>query len=108
MVRCQLPGNGDNIPPYTIKFIGVGYNLLNGNPEGGETSQAGVDPGLLLTRKIFNLTPGDIPSEIVYEHHQTCASGTSTGIFYGGKKYQEYLLLDAQSSGTIKLINMMN
>lgn len=106
MVRCQLLGNGDNIPPYTIQFIGVGYNLLNGNPEGGETSQAGVDPGLLLTRKIFSLSPGDIPREIVYEHHQTCASGTSTGIFYGGKTYQEYLLLDAQSSGTIKLINM--
>ena len=42
--------------PKGLHFVGVGYNLLKGNPEGGEVSNGGVDPGLLFTRKTFKLT----------------------------------------------------
>lgn len=43
--------------PKGLQFLGVGYNLLKGNPEGAEISKGGVDPGLFVTRKIFQL-PG--------------------------------------------------
>ena len=43
-------------PPKGLYFVGVGYNLLKGNPEGGASSIGGIDPGLLSTRKIFQLT----------------------------------------------------
>ena len=48
--------DGANNPPNGLYFVGVSYNLLKGNPEGGDLSTGGVDPGLLLTRKIFKLT----------------------------------------------------
>lgn len=43
-------------PPAGDHFVGVGYNILKGNPKGGDISIGGVDPGLMLTRKIFKLT----------------------------------------------------
>ena len=43
-------------PPKGLYFVAVGYNLLKGNPEGGASSIGGIDPGLLSTRKIFQLT----------------------------------------------------
>ena len=37
-------------------FLGVGYNIIDGNPEGGDIYLGGVDPGLLVTRPILKLT----------------------------------------------------
>jgi hypothetical protein len=36
-------------------YLGVGYNLLTGNPDGGDGTKGGVDPGLLVTRHIIHL-----------------------------------------------------
>ena len=36
-------GHGDNYPYPGIDFLGVGYNVINGNPEGDPLLQ--VDPG---------------------------------------------------------------
>lgn len=41
--------------PKGLHFVGVGYNLLKGNPEGGEVSNGGVYPGLLFREKSSNL-----------------------------------------------------
>lgn len=36
-------------------FVGIGYNIIDGNPEGGDLL-GGVDPGLLTNRPILKLT----------------------------------------------------
>lgn len=41
--------------PNVVNNIGVGYNLLYGNPDGLHWKSGGEDPGLLLTRQIFTL-----------------------------------------------------
>ena len=74
-----------------LQFIGVGYNLLKGNPEGGELSRGGVDPGLLLTRKIFKLTFNtnkvsvdgqiSVPDQVVFEHCTSCVESEDRKCF---------------------------
>ncbi|XP_055958770.1 uncharacterized protein LOC126830598, partial [Patella vulgata] len=39
-----------------IDFVGIGYNLLKANPEGGVGGAGGVDPGLNGVRKILQLS----------------------------------------------------
>lgn len=36
-------------------FVGVGYNFLEGNFEGGDVLNGGVDLGFLFIRKVFKL-----------------------------------------------------
>ena len=63
----ELPDINDDLPDITDgeplptptgirNFIGVGYNIIDGNPEGGDIYLGGVDPGLLVTRPILKLT----------------------------------------------------
>ncbi|KAK3732206.1 hypothetical protein RRG08_026588 [Elysia crispata] len=72
----------------SIKFLGVGYNLLTGNPDGGLLSRGGIDPGLLYTRKILDLSQ---PYAVQSESRQSCAQTRQTSVFYGGKSYQNKL-----------------
>ena len=59
MLSCQLTqnmpdmqdivsreGNGDNLPYPGVDYLGNGYNLMYGNPEGDKVTQ--VDPGFRL------------------------------------------------------------
>ena len=41
-----------------LNFIGVGYDILRGNPD-GDLSKGGIDPELKITRKILKLTWND-------------------------------------------------
>ena len=41
--------------PSAVSDIGLGYNLLYGNPEGEHWKSGGEDPGLLVTRHILAL-----------------------------------------------------
>ncbi|ESP03389.1 hypothetical protein LOTGIDRAFT_137430, partial [Lottia gigantea] len=81
-----------------VKFIGVGYNLLKGNPDGGSDQEGGVDPGLLVLRKIFQLSSGDKPKEIVFEDRYSCLKIRSTHVFYGAKSYQDKLGVGVDTS----------
>ncbi|GFR70968.1 MACPF domain-containing protein 8 [Elysia marginata] len=72
----------------STKFLGVGYNLLTGNPDGGLLSRGGIDPGLLFTRKIFDLSP---QHAVQSESRKSCAQTRQTSVFYGGKSYQNKL-----------------
>ena len=68
--------------PKGLHFVGVGYNLLEGNPEGGDVSNGGVDPGLLFTRKVFKLTWEEnkvsldkkyvVPDQVSFSPRQSC------------------------------------
>jgi hypothetical protein len=90
---------GCGAAPRGIHFVGVGYNLLKGNPDGGQTARGGVDPGLLFTRRIFAMSPGDVLPEIIFEPRRSCAKEQTLSVFYGTKSYQEKLSVDVTSSG---------
>lgn len=91
-----------------LKFIGVGYNILKGNPDGGQLSLGGVDPGLLSTRKIFKLTWDTnktsvdglyrVPDEVVFVHRSSCVNTTTNEVFSGAKSYQDKLKVDVKAS----------
>lgn len=42
-------------PPNAIYSVGVGYNILYGNPVGTDWRHGGEDPGLLVTKQILSL-----------------------------------------------------
>ena len=109
LALCSLPvALSSGMRPKGLEFIGVGYNLLKGNPEGSKP-MGGVDPGLLVTRKILKLTwlknkvtagrTMIIPDQISYVPRQSCYSSTRNDVLSGAKSYQEKLSVDASASG---------
>lgn len=95
--------------PKGLHFVGVGYNLLEGNPEGGDQSNGGVDPGILFTRKVFKLTwdtnkesvdkQYKVPDQVSFAPRQSCVQTNQKEVFSGSKSYQEKLNVDASSNG---------
>ena len=95
-----------------LRFLGVGYNILKGNPEGGKLSNGGVDPGLLSTRKIFKLTWDTqktsvdgkfrVPDQVVFVHRSSCVETTTNEVFSGVKSYQDKLKEDVKVSGELR------
>ena len=95
-----------------LNFIGVGYNLLKGNPDGGDLSNGGIDPGLLFTRKIFKLTWNKkklssdrkfrVPDQVVFAHRSSCVKITKQDIFSGAKSYQDELKVNVKTAGEYK------
>ncbi|XP_052803159.1 uncharacterized protein LOC128233500 [Mya arenaria] len=87
--------------PEALHYVGVGYNMLKGNPDGDFWARGGDDPGLLSTRKVLSLSSDtDVPAEIVYEHHDQCRQAHEFAFFYDQQSYQNKLLERVQSSGT--------
>ena len=94
-----------------LRFLGVGYNILIGNPE-GHLSSGGVDPGLLSTRNIFKLTwdkkktsvdgKFHVPDQVVFVHRSACFETTRNEVFSGVKSYQDKLKLDVTASGELR------
>ena len=101
-------------PPKGVHFVGIGYNLLKANPEGGALSRGGVDPGLLITRKIFKLTyeknkkSSDleylVPDQVSFAPRSSsnCQENTKTEVVTGTKSYQDELKVDVEASGRSK------
>jgi len=95
-----------------LRFLGVGYNILKGNPDGGKLSNGGVDPGLLSTRKIFKLTWNTkktsvdgkfrVPDQVVFVHRSSCIEKTTNEVFSGVKSYQDKLKEDVKVSGELR------
>ena len=95
-----------------LRFLGVGYNLLKGNPEGDKLKHGGVDPGLLLTRKIFKLTwdarktsvdgKFRVPDQVVFVHRSSCVETTTNEVFSGTRSYQDKLSQDVEASGEFR------
>lgn len=50
--------DGSLTAPSGVSFVGIyiGYNIVEGNPEGDDKKHGGIDHGLLVSRKIFSLT----------------------------------------------------
>ncbi|KAM7429490.1 hypothetical protein ABFA07_019668 [Porites harrisoni] len=99
---------GSGGAPKGLHFVGVGYNLLKGNPE-GDARYGGVDPGLLITRKIFQLTWNtnkksvdnrfSVPDQVTFAPRLSCVRTYKKEVFFGSKSYQEKLNDDVQVSG---------
>lgn len=108
-VAVVTHSTGDVNTAKGLRFLGVGYNILKGNPDGGKLSLGGVDPGLLSTRKIFKLTWDKkktsvdglyrVPDQVVFVHRSSCIETTSNEVFSGAKSYQDKLKVDVESSG---------
>lgn len=81
------------------RFIGLGYNILIGNPDGGDHSQSGIDPGIKTTRHILKLTPDTASQLIVLDGRSHCTPHGSSSVFYNAKSYQKYLLGDFVTFG---------
>ncbi len=99
----------DPLPaPGGVTFLGIGYNILIGNPEGGDVNTGGVDPGLLTTRKIFKLTYDEnnlsndlrylVPDEVVFAPRESCVNTKTQEVFFGTKSYQEKVGVDISES----------
>ncbi|XP_033119821.1 uncharacterized protein LOC117119117 isoform X2 [Anneissia japonica] len=86
--------------PYGIFFIGSGYNILDGNPQGSK-DYGGADPGLLSTRNVFdfhfdedNLSDDGkytIPDEMTVSVNKSCTNTTRQQAVSGGWEYQKGL-----------------
>ena len=61
----------------------------------------GEDPGVSLTRRIFTISQGDSPPEVIMEHHDGCQYSHGLTIFYNTKSYQDKLYINVQTSGNI-------
>ena len=95
-----------------LRFLGVGYNILKGNPDGAKSSNGGVDPGLLSSRKIFKLTWDtkktsvdrlyQVPDQVVFVHRSSCVETTTNEVFSGAKSYQDKLKVDVEASGELR------
>lgn len=72
-------------------YVGIGYNLLTANPEGGEQSQGGADPGLLLTRQVLDVSD---PRAVQQQHRHNCVIQRTVSMFYGARTYQQKLQAD--------------
>lgn len=80
-------------------YVGIGYNLLTANPEGGEQSQGGADPGLLLTRQVLDVSD---PRAVQQQHRHNCVIQRTVSMFYGARTYQQKLQADVNVGGTRK------
>ncbi|XP_078337921.1 uncharacterized protein LOC111136932 [Crassostrea virginica] len=98
-VLLVLPHQSQGTIPPAALFVGMGYNLLKGNPDGDSHINAGKDPGLLMTCQILKLDPPDSPRELSYHEYPLCFQAQYKEIFYGTKSYQDRLLHDLIDTG---------
>ena len=93
-----------------VGFIGIGYDILRGNPE-GDFNRGGIDPGFKLSRNILKrtYTEGkqaifegetiDIPDQMSYHPLSSCSSSQSISVFTGTQSYQNKLDVNVDISG---------
>lgn len=75
------------------RFIGIGYNILEGNPEGGD-SNGGLDPGLLTTHRVIDLTYDEGNTEANEVHYTERSGDLVTSwktTYYGTSSYAKKL-----------------
>ena len=103
--------DGSLTAPSGVSFVGIGYNIVEGNPGGDDKKHGGIDHGLLVSRKIFSLTyktnelTGDsrhkVPDQIAFSPRLSCVEDkeTKASIVFGSKSYQSKLKADVEASG---------
>ncbi|XP_071507091.1 uncharacterized protein [Diadema antillarum] len=113
-IEPQAVGDPKPTPVGISNFVGIGYNIIDGNPEGGDIYLGGVDPGLLVTRPVLKLTYDDgtltadreyvVPDQVVFTPRSSCASVTTQQTFYGMESYIEKISVDVEQSSRVTYI----
>ena len=83
-----------NIPDAS-KYVGVGYQLLLGNPD-GNTAGGGRDPGILSTHNILALTYNN-QNTFNFKTHANALETETKSVVYGTKSYKEELEVDVKA-----------
>ncbi|XP_064646382.1 uncharacterized protein LOC135499513 [Lineus longissimus] len=91
-----------------LENIGVGYDLLKGNPDDGALNKGGVDPGIHLAHKIYKMTFKEgktsvgkkVPDQTIYVPDTSCATKATNDMYYGTKSYQKKLGADVEVSAS--------
>ncbi|XP_053376021.1 uncharacterized protein LOC123535471 [Mercenaria mercenaria] len=82
-----------NVTGTPLQYIGIGYNLLTGNPE------LSTDPGFKTAQRIFQLTGySSSVREVEYKELAACTPSKVTTLIHGSKSYQNELLQFVQPS----------
>ncbi|XP_063447316.1 uncharacterized protein LOC134726843 [Mytilus trossulus] len=81
------------------KLLGLGYDLLRANPEGGRFSTSGLDPGIKPTRQILQIDDTNRKNVIRVDNVTSCKNHTTYEYFSDAKAKQEYLLQDYVTGG---------
>ncbi|XP_041480231.1 uncharacterized protein LOC121427751 isoform X1 [Lytechinus variegatus] len=86
--------------PEQMKYIGISYDIIKGNPE-GSAKNGGVDPGLMTTRRVLKLTYDDkkltndneyrVPDEVSFMRRSSAYTSKEKDVFYGTKSYAKKL-----------------
>ncbi|XP_033118635.1 uncharacterized protein LOC117118225, partial [Anneissia japonica] len=88
----MLLGNGVKamtIYPGGIDYLGIGYNLLYGNPDGSPTT-AVLDPGLRPTWRVFDWTFNkgrSTPDQVAFTQSSSCAKSQNLDLFHNAYAY---------------------
>nr|AAC28440.1 apextrin [Heliocidaris erythrogramma] len=100
--------------PNPMKYIGIGYNIIDGNPEGDNRVAGGVDPGLLVSRRIFELTYDNgkttndneyrVPDEVEFQQRSSSFTSKETDTFYGTKSYAKKLSHQVQADASVEAV----
>ena len=98
------------------RYVGVGYNLLKGSPE-GDFDRGGADPGILINRGvIFEFTYDEgkeaiffnekvqVPDQVDFHPTETCVKMSGESVFSGAKSYQDSLNFGISPSGNTKVM----
>ena len=107
LLSChKTEGSTDSL----IGFVGIGYDLLKGNPE-GDFNIGGVDKGYRAAHNILKRTYAEgkettfqgevvnLPDQMQYQPLSSCSSVASTSVFSGTESYQKKLDINTEVSG---------
>lgn len=98
------------------RYVGVGYNLLRGSPN-GDFDNGGIDPGILSTRTIFDFTYDEgreaffrgktvqVPDQVNFQPSSSCTRTSQNRAYSGAKSYQRALDLGVNAGGIIIVNN---
>lgn len=101
----------DRLTPIS-QYVGIGYNLLKGNPDGSFES-GGIDPGLLTTQRIFEFTYDsgrkswfqdtevNVPDQVNFHSVESCSEDSTNTVFSGAKSYRKSLTLGGGVDGKV-------
>ena len=103
------PGPTKPTPVGITNFVGIGYNIIGGNPEGGDIHLGGVDPGFLVTRPVLKLTYNDglvtsdlqyqVPDQVVFTPRSSCVKTSEQETVFGTESYINRISVDVSMSG---------
>lgn len=97
---------------HLTRYAGMGYNVLQANPEGDFIS-GGINPGIKTTKYIFKHTFNEekqityrgqtlsVPDQVNIEMRETCATTNTYNAYSGQTSYQRELLSTDQISGMV-------